>query len=152
MSLYITKAQFIEQCGPAFSGAADPIIPDACTWASTYADSFLRKRYLLPLISFDVDLTSQVFALVLWKVATQIGFKPGSGQNEVIRMQYDDALAWFSKVSLGQFEPHVTDQTPNNIGEEGPQAASDCPINFQQAGVTGRRGGGWGGGTGGLSF
>lgn len=129
MSLYLTNAQFFEQCIGALKGSEPTVVTTACTWASTTADSFLRKRYFLPLIEFDVDLTQQVFYLAQWKVATQIGFRPASGQNEILRVQFEDAMKWLGQVSTGLAEINCIDSTPD-VDEEGTLAASDPPVSF----------------------
>ncbi len=143
MSSYLTNAQFFEQCAPVLSSSPAQVVTDAITWASTTADSYLRKRYALPLISFDVDLSQNVFYMAQWKLLSQTGFRPGSGQNELLAKQYDDSIKWLRDVSTGIVQINAVDQSDGEVDEEGSLTASDCQQNFQRAGFTGGRGGRW---------
>lgn len=141
MSDYLTNADFTAQAGGAFAGVSDPVLTKACSWASGQADMYLSKRYQLPLISFGDDLTSLVFSLAQWKVATQIGFRPASGQNEAIRLQYEDAIKQLTMISTGDLSVNVVDSTPD-VDEEGSLSSSAPFMNFRDVigGICGRCG------------
>ncbi len=140
---YLTVTQFIQQAGGAFAGADPQVLESACGWASRTADMYLSKRYQLPLVTYEEDLTYLCFALAQWKIATQLGFRPGSGQNEVVRMQYDDAIKQLTQISTGDLTINCVDSTPD-VDEEGSLATSGEKLNFQDVVGSGcRRRTGW---------
>lgn len=126
MAQYLTKQEFLDQTipGDAFAGLTDQQINDALLWASKIADSYLRKRHTLPLVSFGEDLKSNVGDLAQWRLLSRRGIRPGSGNNELAKDRYDDALAWFVRVSKGDVEIECVDSTPD-VDEGGSLADSD---------------------------
>ncbi len=137
MSSYITTDQYFAQCGPAFGGVDPTVLAGYITDASAEADGYISKRYQLPLIvPIDPQLQRQVLVLTQWRVATQIGFRPGSGQNEVIQFMYEKAIEWLLRVSRGDAVINSLDSTPD-VDEEGSQSASDKKMSFRT--FTGKR-------------
>jgi phage gp36-like protein len=136
-SIYVSNATFFAKCIPALANAGATIVTDAGIDASGEADGYLSKRFALPLIApFDTGLCLKVFDMMQWAVATQVGFRPASGQNEVLHDKYEKALEWLANVSRGIVElPLQIDSTPS-VDEEGPIAMSDPPMSFRN--VTGR--------------
>jgi phage gp36-like protein len=139
---YLTYSQWQGLAPPALSAQSSGVVTPIILDQSSVMDGYFGKRYVLPLVTFDVDVSVKCADLVNWKLATQIGFKPSSGNNEVLLINYQSAERWLENVSKGLVVlSNVTvDSSSGNIGEEGPQAASDNRVNFQRAGVTGN---GW---------
>lgn len=129
---YLTRAEFLDQTipGDVISGLADATIDKALLWASGVADSYLRKRYALPLVSWGEDLRSAVGELAQWKLFGRRGVRPGSGNNEIAEKRYDDAVTWFRDVAKGLVEIECVDSTPL-VDENGSLATSDEPLSFR---------------------
>jgi phage gp36-like protein len=130
---YLTNAEFLAQTipGAAFSQLTSQQITDAILWASSTADSYLRKRYTLPLISWGVDLKRAVGKIVALDLLTRNGFRPGSGNDEIAVMQNDAAIKWLRDVSTGVVELDCVDSTPD-ADEQGSLADSSPRVNWTQ--------------------
>jgi phage gp36-like protein len=146
-TIYVDNTTFIAKAVSALKTADTTVIADAGIAASGIADGYLSKRFALPLIApFDAGLCAKVFDLMQYEVASQVGFRAASGQNEVMQLKRDAAEKWLLGVSDGTIGlPLQIDSTPD-IDEEGSEAASDCRIGFRD--VIGRAGRGNGGGRG----
>lgn len=116
----------------AFAGIATPIKDAALRWASVMALGFVKKRKVLPLISWSEDLRSAVCDLAAYKLMGRRGFAPSSGSNAEIRSSFDDARDWLLLVSTGKTElvDCVDSTTTPTIDEAGPLAASDPIVNW----------------------
>lgn len=138
MAAYLTRDEFFSQTipGDAYTGLDAAQIDTALTWASSQADSYLRKRYTLPLVRWGDDLRSAVGELAQFKLLGRRGVRPGSGNNELARDRYTDALDWFDKVARGLVQIDCTDSTPD-VDEEGSLTASQPPMSWSI--TTGRR-------------
>lgn len=89
--------------------------------ASSTADSYLRQRFTLPLTAWGDELTRAVCSLVAYDLLSNRGYDPGAGDNDNIRLRYDDALAWLKDVAKGTLSPEVTDSAePPGIEDDGP--------------------------------
>lgn len=122
MAAYLPSEEFLDQSIPAgaIDGLDDVTIDRALDWASRLADSYLRKRYELPLVSWSDDLKTCVGDLAAFRLLSHRGFRPGSGNNEIIVRRYDDAIAWLKDISRGICElVDAVDQT-TDTDEAGP--------------------------------
>lgn len=137
---YLTRVQFLDQSipGDAFSGLTDQQIDDALSWASDEADSYLGKRYQLPLISWGNDLRRKTGELAQYYLLSRRGFRPNSGNDEIAIKRYDDAIKWFRDVSNGVVVLASTVDSSPLLDEEGPLASSEPKTSFRT--FTGRRG------------
>lgn len=132
MAQYVTKAQFLDQGLPseAFANLSDSTIDAALMWASSTADSYLRKRHKLPLVSYSDDLRSVVTDIASWKLLKRHGFNPTSKSDAAVVKGYDDAIATLRDVAKGLVEFDVVDSTPDP-DEEGTLAASEEKTSFR---------------------
>ncbi len=131
-TVYVSNAVFIAKAVGALKGADATVITDAGIASSGIADGYLSKRFQLPLIApFDAGLCAKVFDLMQYEVASQVGFRPQSGQNEVLQLKRDAAEKWLMGVSEGDIGlPLQVDSTPD-LDEEGSLASSGAKLNFQ---------------------
>lgn len=138
---YITNEEFGSQAlpGDSFASLSAGEITRAIVWASSTADSYLRKRYTLPLVSWSEDLKSVVCDLAQYKLLSRRGFKPGSGQDQIAVKRYDDAILWLRSASSGSVEVDCVDSTPE-VDEDGSLSASLPPVNFSMTTGVRRRG------------
>jgi len=76
--------------------------------ASDEADSYLRARYQLPLVTWGADITSKVCQIAAWHLLCTKGFNPESGSDIAVRTRYTDAVSWFRDVSKRITHANVT--------------------------------------------
>src|SRR5258706_16340931 len=100
---YLTQAECLDQAIPAdaFATLSPTTIDKALLWASTIADSYLGKRYSLPLTAWGEDLKAMVGDLAQYRLLSRLGFRPNSGNDEIAVKRYDDAVKWLQSVSKG---------------------------------------------------
>lgn len=142
----VTAAEFDLHVMPstAFVNIDTPQKDAAARWASSIALGFVRKRKVLPLLSWGDDLKSAVGDLMAYKLMGKRGYSPTAGANSVIRQSYDDAMAWLRDVSRGITElvDCIDSTTTPNVDEAGPLAAGDPIVSFDYQTRFGARGGG----------
>lgn len=116
----------------AFAGIDTPVKNAALRWASAIALGFVRKRKVLPLISWGDDLRDAVCNLAAYRMMGRRGYAPASGSNANIRQSYDDARDWLLLVSTGKTElvDCVDSSTTPTVDEAGPLMASDPIVNW----------------------
>jgi phage gp36-like protein len=153
----VSAAEFDVHVMPstAFVNVATPTKDAALLWASSVALGFVMKRKVLPLKVWGADLQNAVAKIAAYELMGKRGYKPDSGSNGVIRLAYDDAMAWLLLVSKGLTEliGCIDSSTTPAADEAGPLAAGDELVNwnYQTRNVFGRgTGGGYCGGGDGL--
>ena len=127
MSQYATEAEFLSQSIPsdAWTGLPAGTIDTSLAWASGRIDSYLRKRYSLPLTSAGDELKEACCAIAAWNLLRRRGFRAGSGADEAVVKAHDDAVSWLRDVSRGLAELDAsTDATPP-LDEAGTLTASE---------------------------
>lgn len=72
---------------------------------SEYADSYLSKRFTLPLTSWGRDLKQAVCDLAAYRLMKRRGFNPEKNDAEQLRLAKKDAETWLEKVSTGKVNP-----------------------------------------------
>lgn len=93
--------------------------------ASSFALSYLRKRFTLPLTSVSDDVKRAVAHCATYDLLSRKGFNPLLAGDAVIRDRYTDAVAWLRAVASGTVEPEsITDSTPA-VSEAGPLVSSE---------------------------
>lgn len=93
----------------------------ACIAASTKADSYLRGRYPLPLLSFDQDIVLHTAYIAVYLLMSARGYNPSAGADDLIRERYFEAIGypdrpgsgWFPGVQRQAIHPNVTFSNPN---------------------------------------
>lgn len=138
MAAYLTQAEFLDQTipGAAFTGLTSTQVNTALEWSSRFADSYLIKRYALPLVSWGSDLKSAVGSIAQYELLSRRGFRPDSGNDIVSKDRRDAAVLWLRDVSNGIAGlAEVVDSTPG-LDEEGPLGASQAKTSFSM--TTGR--------------
>jgi Mu-like prophage major head subunit gpT len=86
----------------ALAGVAEAAQEAALAAASDVADSYLRSRYELPLVTYGDDLRRAVCAIAAWDILTVRGYDPNRGGDEAVKLRHDSALKWLADVSLGR--------------------------------------------------
>jgi phage gp36-like protein len=123
---YLSRSEFVDQSLPAgvIDGLSNETIDNALIWASRQADSYLSKRYTLPLVSWDEDLKALVGDLAQYRLLARRGFRPGSGNDQTSRMRYDDAIAWLRDFAKGNCELANIEDSTVTVDEDGPLIAT----------------------------
>jgi phage gp36-like protein len=88
----------------AFAGISTDAQDAALLSASKTADSYLLKRFQLPLEEWGDDLRSAVSVIAAYRILATRGFSE-EGEAEQLRLRYEDELKWLSKVSSGAITP-----------------------------------------------
>lgn len=68
--------------------------------ASVFADSYLARRYAVPLAVWGADLRAAVCRIAVYRLLTRAGYD-SAAEGSSFRKQYDDALAWLKDVAKG---------------------------------------------------
>jgi len=98
--------------GDALDGADTQKLNRALIAASGTATGYLSNQYELPLVSWGEDVTSHTASIAAYRFMVSTGYAP-EGKDELIRMNYEDAIRWFEKVSQGKIKPDdIVDSTP----------------------------------------
>ena len=131
---YTSASEFDAFMMPAtvFVNVPTPVKDIALQFGSGVAAGFVRKRKVLPLLSWGDDLKANVAELAAYYLVSRRGYKPQSGSNETIRLRYDDAIAWLTSVSKGDIElvDCVDSSTTPGVDEASPLVASDPLVNW----------------------
>ena len=98
----------------AFAGVASATVEAALDAASAMADGYLRDRHELPLASWSDDLRAAVCHIASWTLLANRGYDPSRGADEVVRLQYEDAMRWLRDVGAGRVRlGSAVDSTPS---------------------------------------
>lgn len=82
--------------------------------ASDLADSYLRARYTLPLLSWQDDLRRAVCHIAAYDLLVRRGFNP-TGADEQVRLRYEDAIRWLERVAQGLLSPDIVDSSVDDL-------------------------------------
>lgn len=128
---YITRAEFKALGIPdgAWSGLDVSTVDQIILSCSSVANGYIKKRALLPLVTWGEDLKMKVADLVQFQLLSLRGFRPDSGADQVSVKRSDDAILWFKDVARGLVEPDWEDSSESE-DEEGPLATSGTLMNF----------------------
>ena len=99
----------LARLGVAAAALSDVPVPDqeaALDAASRLADSYLARRYRLPLVSWGDDLKRAVALIAAYDLIAVRGFAP-EGADEHLRLRYEDAIRWLEQVAKGEVEAQV---------------------------------------------
>lgn len=80
----------------------------ALVMASAEADSYLQRRYCLPLKSWDYKLIEAVCDIAAYKLVYRQGYSPdGNNYDKNFKIRYDRAIQWLSDVGNRMVHPVV---------------------------------------------
>ncbi|MCC6213734.1 MAG: DUF1320 family protein [Polyangiaceae bacterium] len=125
---YATTADFAELGLPGQATADWPgtSVEAALDAASARVDSYLRKRYGVPIPAPGADLVETTCALAAWTVLCTRGFDPMRPGDQSVRQRYEDAVAWLEAVAAGKVEPvDAADDATPATDEGAPTVESD---------------------------
>lgn len=99
----------------ALASMPQDVLADACLDASEYADSKLRRRYTMPIISWSEDVTAHCARIAVENALTARGFSP-NGPDEILITKADQARKELESIGAGKSTPNIVDSTPAKRG------------------------------------
>jgi phage gp36-like protein len=111
MAAYATVTQF-RQLAPraaAFVNIADDVIEAALEDNSRLADGYLTRKFVLPLVAWQGDLTRKIIDMTAWDLISLRGYNPDTG-DAVLEVRWKAAMDWLKSIPLGT-TPMVTDSS-----------------------------------------
>jgi phage gp36-like protein len=92
---------------------------EALDAASATMDGYLAQLFTLPLSAWREDITRCCAVLAGWDLMVTRGFQPGAGNDETLRLRYEDAQRLLRDWSARRATPQgVTDATPTDTSEQ----------------------------------
>lgn len=114
----------------------------ACIAASETADSHMRGRYQLPLLTWGIDVTMHVAYIAVYLLMSARGYNPSAGADDTIQRRYYESVGfpdrpgsgWFPGIQRQAIHPDVTPSIAPGVDavHDMPQVASDPPRGWQQ--------------------
>ncbi len=110
--VYATLAQFrlLAPSAQAFTNTADAVINAALSRRSRWLDGYLIRKFVLPLVSWEDDLTGFVIDASAYDIMIVRGFNPDSPSDVALRMRFEDANQWAKSIPLAT-TPMVVDSS-----------------------------------------
>jgi len=119
---YLSREDFLARFLPPGIVAGkltDSQIEEILDGASGDVLSYLRKRYLPPFSSWGSDLENLTGDIARFRALSFVGFRPGSGNNEIVVLQWQAAISKLKDAARGLIELDIVDAS-EQIDEEGP--------------------------------
>ncbi len=118
---YCVRSDLSNYLPPATLDLVDTAIQDqACIDATQEADSYIRGRFALPLLSWGADVRRYTAWIACYLISQRIGFAPQAGSDRLIVERYYQAVGWPDRAGTGWFpgiqrqaiHPDVTPSLP----------------------------------------
>jgi phage gp36-like protein len=111
--------------GNALANVSTTMQDAALDAASATADSYLQSRYVLPLVTWGVDLKRAVCIIAAYDLLTTRGYSPAGNVDENFRQRYLDVLKWLGEVRSSEATPsQITDSSTPDA-----EAGADGSVN-----------------------
>jgi phage gp36-like protein len=108
--------------------------------ASDIVDSYLRGRYVLPLLAWGTEITQAVCRIAAYNLLSVRGYNPASGADENIRNRYTDSITWLSQVQRQAAHPNVTASQDTQNVQQQPNVTSFSVVSLGNGAVAPNRG------------
>lgn len=93
--------------------------------ASSFALSYLQKRFVLPLLSWSDDVKRATAHVCSYDLLTFRGFNPNLGADDSLEKRYANAVQWLRDVARGIVEPEAVVGSAPPITKESPLLSTD---------------------------
>lgn len=120
---YATRADLVEigLTARALQGISNTEQDAALDAASAKINSYLSKRFEMPLSVVDSDIKSCCVSMAAYALLTRRGFSAGVNDAEQMRLNNEDALRWLRDIANGLATPQgVTDQNGDSSNVSAP--------------------------------
>lgn len=127
VTVYCTQQDIINVGLPAAALENIPVasINEACTNASSTADTYMASTYTLPLQQISPALTQATASVAAYIIRSTGGMNPDSPNDRVIRTRYEDAIRLFERVAARKATfPGVADSASPTNRNSSPSATS----------------------------
>lgn len=105
--------------------------------ASDLVDSFIANWCTLPLVNpIPQSIKMKCCQIAAFTLLSARGYNPDNGQDEMMKMQHDQAMEWLALVSEGKVRPPIVDSAPGGI-VGGPNALQASTQSTTQASTGG---------------
>jgi phage gp36-like protein len=84
-------------------------LSSAIDQASDLIDGYLGSRYTLPLKHWESDIRAKCAHIAVYDIIVNRGFNSSRAGDENLRLRYEDAIKWLTKVADGNLAPRVID-------------------------------------------
>jgi len=103
----------------ALAGVPTATQDEALDGASSMLDGYIASRRKLPLSAWGDDLRRYACGIAAYDLMVTRGYQPGAGNDEQLRMRFDDALDWGARFAAGRVDsPDMVDATPSDASDE----------------------------------
>ncbi len=115
MAAYATVAQFrlLAPSAQAFTNTADAVIEATLEDNSRLADGYLIRKFRLPLVSWQGDLTRKIIDLSAWDVMVTRGYNPET-TDAVLETRHRMAMKWLESIP-NNTTPMVVDSSGSTV-------------------------------------
>ncbi len=115
MAAYATVAQFrlLAPQAQAFVNMSDAQISSTLEDNSRLADGYLMRKFVLPLVSWQGDLTRKIIDLSAWDLMVTRGYNPET-QDSVLETRYRLAMDWLKGIP-NSVTPLVVDSSGSTV-------------------------------------
>lgn len=115
--MYATEQDVLERWDGVPVDAGDPAFTRALDDASALIDTYLSRRWEVPL-----EVPPRLLVTVCVDIASYLLCRTDNALSEDIRQRYDDALALLKSVARGELDLPGLESTPSGDGASGPGA------------------------------
>ena len=114
--VYATVAQFRLQApsAAAFTNLPDAVIAAQLARRSRWLDGYLIRKFVLPLVAWQEDLTGFVIDAAAYDCIVTRGFNPDNPTDVNLRLRFEDAVKWATSIPLAT-TPMVTDSSGSTV-------------------------------------
>jgi phage gp36-like protein len=100
----------------ALEGVEESTKADCCFASTDEADGYIGGAYCLPLAAWDEALRLHCSKIAVWRLMTRRGFDPEQGPDKIIKVDFDNAIAWLKRLQDGKLKPPgIVDSTPERF-------------------------------------
>ena len=142
MSMYAALPDLYTHGAPekAFGQLEEYQKNNAIIAASSVVDSFLRGRYSLPLLDWDIAITEATCRIAAYNLLVARGYNPAAGSDPNILDRYNQAMMWLEKVQKQQAHPNIVAQPDNSPNYDQPTVITSSVVNLGTGATSRNRG------------
>lgn len=124
----------------ALGALSSTVQQNALDEASSMIDSYLRGRYVLPLVAWGTEITQAACRIGAYNLLSVRGYNPAAGADVNIRDRYMDTVTWLGQVQRQAAHPNVTPSADPSNSMQQPQVVSSSVVYVTTGGTAPTRG------------
>jgi phage gp36-like protein len=123
MTAYISRQQLADHVGANVLAGVSTAKQDAvCARVNALFDGAFRGRFVLPIVSWDVNVTAMAAQVAIYDLLSIRGFA-SDGSDDNYRSRHSDAMRWLKQVVDGDVTPGIVDSSSIDPGRESQDSA-----------------------------